>query len=161
MRHAHRRAGLLLAGMMTLAGLILGSGTAGAAPELPRLAVTGDAVPTLGDHAGCRGVLRTSLTAVKPGLLRVRLTSAGFTGDGRNWARDPICRVLIGYTWTSGRTLRAEAWQRAAIPARPGYTLTLDIPTGPGLVALVIGTYAPNTPVRVPLSPGTSFYVVV
>ena len=97
----------------------------------------------------------------KPGVLRVTLRSFGFTGNGKGWARNPRCTVLIGYTYTSVRNLRGELWDRVTFAARPGQRVTRDIPTGSGLVALVIGTYSVNSPVRAMQGPGVSFYPIV
>lgn len=157
-----RSLAVLILSICVAVAALVGAGPANAAPrELPRLAITGDNFGTYGDHDYCRGALGTSLTSPKPGVLRVTLRSFGFTGNGKGWARNPHCTVLIGYTYTSVRNLRGELWDRVTFAARPGQRVTRDIPTGSGLVALVIGTYSVNSPVRAMQGPGVSFYPIV
>ncbi len=54
---------VVLAVIVVAAGLVLGGGQGSAAPQLPRITVTGDNMGTFGDHSYCRGVLHVGLTA--------------------------------------------------------------------------------------------------
>lgn len=158
-----RLVGVVLAVIVVAAGLVLGGGQGSAAPQLPRITVTGDNMGTFGDHSYCRGVLHVGLTAApsKRGVVRVTLTSSGFTGNGAGWKRNPVCKLLIGTVHTSGIAYAKWNFFNADFGPRRGQRVVHDIRTGSGVVQFQAVSYARNSPVRVMQSYGVSHYMLV
>lgn len=146
-----------------LAGLVAGIGDSTAAPELQRISLNGDRFATVGIHSFCNGELRVNLTAAprKPGFVRVRLTSHGFTGQGPSWKRNPVCKLLIGAVHTSAIGYAQWSFFNAEFGPKRGQKVVRDIRTGSGVVELQQSSYARNNPIRIRQSLGLSYYMLV
>ena len=153
---------VLIASALVVSGLISGTGTGAAAPELPRLANNGDQFLTAGNHSFCHGVLHVSLTAApkRPGH-RVALTSRGFTGQGSSWKRNPVCNLLVGTVHDSAVAYSKWNFFNADFGPKRGQRVVRDIWTGSGVVLFQLATYARNNPVRARQSWGVSYYTLV
>ena len=125
---------LAVALIVASAGLIVGAGQSDAAPQLPRIGITGDTMGTFGDHSYCRGVLHVGLTAApsKRGVVRVTLTSSGFIGNGPSWKRKPVCKLLIGTVHTSVEAYAKWNFFNADFGPRRGQNVNgqFDVPAG-------------------------------
>ena len=89
------------------------------------------------------------------------LTSFGFTGNGRGWAQNPRCGLLIGVITTNGLFQIGEKFFPLEFGTRPGEKVSRDIETGSGLRTFGVASYARNSPIRVLQSYGTALYFVV
>lgn len=137
---------------------------AAAAPRekpIPGIATYGNNFGTFGDHDFCRGSLNIRLGSVKRGVVRVTLTSFGFTGNGPGWKKNPRCRVLIGVNNSNGLFNLSEKFFPATFGAKRGDKVTQDVVTGSGLRLLGVSSYAANSPVRLPQAYGAGFYLIV
>lgn len=158
-----RKSSRLVAGLAVAAsaalGIGLGGGAADAAPPapLPYFSGTGDSFGTFGNHDYCRGSVHVGLTSPKRGVVRVNLTSHGFSGQGPGWTRNPRCGMLF----IVKDAFVHETFIRASFGQRPGESISRDIRTGSGLVHLDVGTYATGTAVRTPMSYGMGAFTVV
>lgn len=160
-RHVWRIiAALLVAGVCVLAPVT--AGVSKAAPQqLPRLTTTGNDFGTFGDRNYCRGSVNVGITSPRRGVLRLTLTSHGFTGSGPRWSRERSCGVLFIATHTSAIAWAKETVIPATFRSRPGQRVVRDIATGSGLVSFAVNPYARNSPVRAPQGYGFGAYVVV
>ncbi|GAA3709386.1 enoyl-CoA hydratase [Gordonia hankookensis] len=151
---------LLVAGIGALSWF--GTGTVAAEPQLPKFSTTGDNFGTFGDHDFCRGAVNLGLTAPKGkhGVVRVTLTSFGFMGSGRGWARNPVCRVLMVATQTSGNSVLKQTPMPVAFGPRRGQKVTRDIVTGPGVALVSVIPYTTKLP-RISQGNGAGAYVLV
>ncbi len=142
---------------------LLGAGSAVAEPQLPRIATYTENVGTVGDHDYCRGAFNVGMVAPKGtrGVVRVTLKSFGFTGNGIGWKRNPKCRFLVGLNVSGTRTIGQEIFFPVAFGPRAGEKVVRDVRPGSGPGAVGVGTYAINNPVRVQLSYGTAYYMMV
>lgn len=154
---------LAVALIVASAGLIVGAGQSDAAPQLPRIGITGDTMGTFGDHSYCRGVLHVGLTAApsKRGVVRVTLTSSGFIGNGPSWKRKPVCKLLIGTVHTSVEAYAKWNFFNADFGPRRGQKVVQDVRTGSGVVEFLVSTYARNNPIRLRQSVGVSYHMLV
>ena len=161
-RRKVRAAGVLAASVAALIGAsAVDAGSAHAAPQLARWAVTGNDFGTLGDHASCRGAVNVEMTSPPQGVVRLTLTSHGFTGSGESWKKDPHCRVVIISTHSSSRTFSKETVIPASFGPRAGQKVSRDVVTGPGLAEFSVVPYAPRTAIRTPLGYGYGAWVLV
>ncbi len=158
-----RKSSRLVAGLAVAAsaalGIGLGGGAADAAPQakpLPYYSGTGNNFGTFGDHDACRGALNVGLTSPKRGVVRVKITSFGLTGDGAGWKRNPRCSVVLIIA-----TFGHEEFMPVTFGPKRGETASKDIHTGSGVVPLSIAPHAKNTPIRVPVGYGFGSYVLV
>lgn len=141
---------------------LLGAGQASAAPpQLTRITTTGNDFGLFGDRAYCHGTVNVGLTSGKRGVVRLTLTSHGFTGSGPAWARDRRCGVLFVATYTSATGFMKETFIPATMQARPGQRVVRDIRTGSGLVEFSVVPYAKRGPVRALQGYGYGAYVIV
>ncbi|MYR07695.1 enoyl-CoA hydratase [Gordonia sp. SID5947] len=141
---------------------LLGAGAAVAQPQLPRVGY-GDNFGMFGDHDFCRGSVNIGLTSPKGkrGVTRVTATSFGFTGDGKGWAKNPRCRVLLMTTHLSANAFYKQTFIPATFGPRRGERVVKDIFTGSGPVQFTIASYARGTAVRSPQSYGTGWVILV
>lgn len=153
-------AGIALASTWGIGGVV-GAGPASAAPQLARITTTGNDFGAFGDRAYCHGALNVGLASPRRGVVRLTLTSHGFTGTGRDWARDPHCGVLFGVTYTSATAFMKETLVPATLGARPGQRIVRDIPTGSGVVEFSVVPYAKKAPLRGLQGYGFGAYVIV
>ncbi len=155
-----RKSSRLVAGLAVAAsaalGIGLGGGAADAAP-LQQATTTGYDFGTFGDHDYCHGAVRAKLTSPRRGVVNVKLTSHGFTGNGRGWAKNPKCGVL--FIVTTGYI--HESYINASFGSKPGESVSRDIATGSGVNIINISPYAKNTPVRVPMGAEFAAWLVV
>ncbi|MGJ0118548.1 enoyl-CoA hydratase [Williamsia sp. MIQD14] len=146
----------------TLTGGVIAAVPASAAPpkDIPKISQYSDNIGAFGDHDFCRGAFNVRLSSPKRGVTRVTLTSFGFTGNGRGWAKNPKCKLLIGTTFTSAKAFDRQSFFPVVFGTRPGEKVTRDFATGSGLVQLGVAPYAANNPVRVLQGYGASFYFI-
>ena len=157
----------LVAGVAVAASAALGIGVRGgvaeAAPKaqpLPHFTGTGDQFGLVGDHDFCRGAVHVTLTSPRRGVVKVTLTSRGFSGQGAGWSRNPHCSTL--FIFTNGASLvPQEKFIPATFGREPGQSVSGELRTGSGLAQPVVRAYARNTPVRLPQSSGFVGWVVV
>ncbi|WP_330433455.1 enoyl-CoA hydratase [Gordonia sesuvii] len=141
----------------------LGPGTASAEPQLPRITQYSEDIGTFGDHSYCRGAFRVGMVAPngKRGVVRLTLTSHGFTGDGASWRRDPNCRFITEITIFSATVVGQQTSIPVAFGPRRGEKVVRDIRTGSGPVSIGVLTYPSHNPVRLQQSFGAAFYTIV
>ncbi|MGC4960863.1 enoyl-CoA hydratase [Gordonia sp. DT218] len=158
----HRIASILAVVVAAAVMACVGAGSATSQPQLPKFSTTGDNFGTFGDHDFCRGTVNLGLTAPKGkhGVVRVTLTSFGFVGNGRGWARRPVCRVLMVATQTSGNSVLKQTPMPAAFGPRRGDRVTRDIVTGPGVALISVIPYTTKLP-RISQGNGAGAYVLV
>lgn len=130
-------------------------------PQLARLTTTGNDFGLFGDRAYCHGTVNVGLTSARPGVVRLTLTSHGFTGSGPAWARDPHCGVLFVATHTSANAFMKETFIPATMRSSAGQQITRDIATGSGVVEFSVVPYAKRGPLRALQGYGYGAYVVV
>ncbi len=128
---------------------------------IPGFTYYGDNFGTFGDHDFCRGSLNVRFTSPKRGVVRVKLTSFGFTGTGPGWRKNPRCKVLIGVSNSNGLFLLNDKYFPATFGAKRGEKITKDIVTGSGFREIGVAAYATNTPVRLPQSSGLALIGIV
>lgn len=157
-----RKLVVLLIAASAVAMTLFGVGVGSAQPQLPRIGY-GDNFGMFGDHDFCRGTVNIGLTAPngKRGVTRLTATSFGFTGNGKGWARNPKCRVLLMTTHLSGNAFYKQTLVPATFGPHRGERVTKDIFTGSGPVQFTIASYARGTTVRSPQSYGTGWLVLV
>lgn len=162
-----RKSSRLVAGLAVAAsaalGIGLGGGAADAAPQakpLPHYSGTGDDFGFFGDHDFCRGAVHVTLTSPRRGVLKMTVTSHGFTGQGAGWARNPHCGTLLGFT-NGASLVPQEKFVRAKFGRKPGETASAELRTGSGLVQPLVTPYALNNPVRVAQGYGFGGWVIV
>ena len=160
---SRRIAVALTVAVAALTGVIAGPGDVNAAPELQRISVSGNQFATVGNHSFCNGVLHVSLTAAprEPGVVRVSLTSRGFTGQGPSWKRNPVCKLLVGTVHTSAIGYAQWNFFNANFGPRRGQKVVHEVRTGSGVVEFLVSTYARNNPIRLRQSVGVSYYMLV
>ncbi|WP_164473815.1 DUF1990 family protein [Gordonia insulae] len=150
--------------VMATAGLsLLGAGRVAAEPQLPRVIQYSENIGTVGDHDFCRGSLNLGTVAPKGkrGVVRLTVTSFGFTGNGPGWKRDPNCRFRLNYAVISA----AVGYRWISVPvsfrARPGQKFVREVYTGSGLVDLTVGTAPLHDGKGAPQSFASSIYTIV
>ena len=143
--------------------MLFGAAPARADRPLGNIAIYSPIIATVGDHDHCRGSFDVGLSSKsrKPGVVKVTLTSRGFTGNGRGWTRNPQCRFLIGITALGSRAFYRDYWIPAAFGPRPGQKIVREVMTGSGLSTVAVQTYVSKTTVRTPQSLKTAFYLIV
>lgn len=148
---------------IVIAMACVGAGNATSQPQLSKFSTTGDNFGTFGDHDYCHGVINARLSAPKGkrGVVRVNLTSFGFTGSGAGWQRNPHCRVVIGTSHISSIAWAQEHFFPATFGSRKGEQVSRDIYTGSGLIQFGVVPYSKDLPVRVRQGYGIGFFVVV
>lgn len=153
---------IVLTSVVALAITWTGAGSSSAQPQLPKFTTIGEDFGTFGDHAYCRGAVNLKMFAPKRkrGVVRVSLTSHGFTGDGSSWTRNPRCRVLLVINQTSGNSFMKQTPILAAFGPRAGQNVTRDIVTGSGVALVSVIPYTVGLP-RVAQGNGTGAYVLV
>ncbi|WP_233752097.1 hypothetical protein, partial [Gordonia mangrovi] len=111
----------------------------------------------------CHGTLNARLTAPKGkrGVVRVTVTSFGFTGSGTGWKKNPRCTVVIGTSHISAIAFNEEHFFAATFGPRRGVSVSRDIVTGSGLVQFGVIPYTKNSPVRARQGYGVGFFVLV
>ncbi|MGC5258103.1 hypothetical protein ACPXCG_17305, partial [Gordonia sp. DT218] len=146
-----RKIWVLLLAVVVVALSLFGAGRVAAEPQLPRIALASDNVGTLGDHDYCRGAFNVSLVAPKGkrGVVRVTLTSFGFTGNGSGWKRNPSCRFLAYLSFAGTSNLDGEVFVPVSFGPRRGERIVRDLHTGAGPAMVAVGTVAINNPIRV------------
>ncbi|MGC5258161.1 enoyl-CoA hydratase [Gordonia sp. DT218] len=153
---------LLVAAIVSLSWL--GTGTASAEPQLPKIVLSTLNFGTFGDHDYCHGALNVGAVAPrgKSGVVRVTVTSFGFTGNGPGWKRNPKCRFLLYMSQISGSAIAGkEFFYPVGFGPRPGEKVVREIRAGPGPVSMSVATYALDKPVRVPQTYGGSGFLTV
>lgn len=159
-----RKLAVLLVVIATAGLSLLGAGRVAAEPQLPRITLYSENFGTAGDHDYCRGAVRVGVVAPKGkrGVIRVTLTSYGFTGKGPGWKRDPNCRFLLYMSEISAKyPLGREHFSKVSFGPRPGSKIVRELHPGSGPGSFGVGTYAINQPVRVPQSYGGSGFLAV
>ncbi|MGC4960864.1 enoyl-CoA hydratase [Gordonia sp. DT218] len=142
------RASMMIATVSVLT--FVGAGIGTAAP-LQSTTLGSDNFGTFGDHDYCHGVMNARLSPPKGkrGVVRVNLTSFGFTGSGAGWQRNPHCRVVMGTSHISSIAWNQEHFLPATFGSRKGEQVSRDIYTGSGLIQFGVVPYSKDLPVRV------------
>ncbi|MGC5258162.1 enoyl-CoA hydratase [Gordonia sp. DT218] len=158
-----RKICVLLSVMLVGALSWLGVGTAAADRPLPKVSQYSDNIGTFGDHDFCHGAFNVGLSTPtgKRGIVRVTLTSFGFTGNAPGWKRNPKCRFLVNLNHTGSAVFSKDMFVPVAFGPRPGQKVQRDLRTGSGVAWIAVATYAANNPVRALQSYGSAFYTVV
>jgi hypothetical protein len=149
----------------------VGAGTATAAPILG-LFHYGQTLAVIGQNSGCHGLIdfRVDSDPAKPGVVILTFTSRGMNGIGQAWEADPVCPLDIDIIWdaaafgfgsVAGHQVKTVEFE----PTRaPGDSISTEIPTGPGLHVIGIGTSYVNqfyTELRPQYgTPGTGYIIV-
>jgi len=165
--HAHVLRSFVAAAAVTAAVVTGGIATAAPAAAAPRdkpipgVPVYGNVLNTFGDHDYCRGGIALRYTSPKRGVVRLTMTSNGFTGNGAGWRKNPRCGVLIGVNNSNGLFTVSEKFFPATFGAKRGEKLVKDIVTGSGFREIGVASYARNTPVRVVQSFGVGLFGII
>ncbi|MCK8613016.1 enoyl-CoA hydratase [Gordonia sp. C13] len=140
---------------------LVGAGQASAAP-IPHFPAS-TSFGTFGDHSFCHGVLRVDVDAPpkKRGVVRVTVTSLGFTGIGATWKRNPNCRMRINTLYNGSAGFGREKWVTASFGPRRGEKKVWEVATGSGPASIGLTTYSVNSPVRVRQGYNGGAYVLV
>ncbi|MYR07534.1 enoyl-CoA hydratase [Gordonia sp. SID5947] len=135
-----RKACLLLVAVAMSAMTWWGAGNVTAEPQLPRVTQYSENVGTFGDHDFCHGAFNIGMVAPKGkrGVVRITLTSFGFTGNGSGWARDPKCRFFALVNTTAG--FGKNEYFPVAFGRRPGERVTIESHPGSGPKAVTVST---------------------
>ncbi|MFW0783710.1 enoyl-CoA hydratase [Gordonia sp. CPCC 206044] len=158
-----RKFGVMLVALVVAGLTMAGVGAAAAEPQLPRVVQYSENIGTFGDHDFCHGTFNVGMVAPKGkrGVIRLTLTSFGFTGNGAGWKRNPRCRVLMDINYASPSVGAREIFVPATFGPRRGDKVVRDIYTGSGPAVLSVWPYAAHNPLRVSQGYGSTFYTVV
>ncbi|MCZ0911259.1 enoyl-CoA hydratase [Gordonia amicalis] len=150
------------ASVVVASGGLVGVGQAAAVP-IPHVYGSGSSFATFGDHSFCHGTvnIRADAPPNKRGVVRVTATSAGFTGNGATWKRNPKCRVLFGTLYNGSRGLNMEKWVTGSFGPRRGDKKVWEVRTGSGPASVGVATYSASSPVRLQQGYGTGIYLLV
>ncbi|MGU3291340.1 enoyl-CoA hydratase [Williamsia sp. M5A3_1d] len=154
-------AAVAITGAALTGGVVVAAPASAAPPkDIPKVSQFSDDIGAFGDHDFCRGAFNVRLSSPKRGVTRVTLRSYGFTGNGRGWAKNPKCKLLIGTSFTSAKAFDIRTFFPVVFGTKPGEKVTRDLATGSGLVQLGVAPYAANNPVRVVQGYGASYYFI-